>query len=178
VTWWLLALAAVLLGIERICYVAIWRAPAVFLALCERLTPALRIGPVEALAWLFGAFKVLQVWVFVMWCYVHSGGTLAPQSADGWPHAVGSILVAVGLALNAAVFYRLGVVGVFYGSRLGHDVPWCDEFPFSHFRHPQYVGAVLSIWGFFLVMRFPAPDWMLLPLLETAYYTAGARLER
>ena len=43
---------------------------------------------------------------------------------------------------------------------------------------PQYVGTVLSIWGFFLVMRFPHDDWLVLPVLETIYYTLGARLER
>jgi hypothetical protein len=26
-------------------------------------------------------------------------------------------------------------------------------------------------------MRFPAPDWIAVPLLETVYYAAGARLE-
>jgi len=27
-------------------------------------------------------------------------------------------------------------------------------------------------------MHFPAPDWIVLPLLESVYYAAGARLER
>lgn len=45
-------------------------------------------------------------------------------------------------------------------------------------RHPQYVGAVLSIWGFFILLRYPEPDdWVTLPLLETAYYALGARFE-
>ena len=79
--------------------------------------------------------------------------------------------------LNAAVFVRLGVTGVFYGNRFGHAVHWRYGFPFSWIRHPQYVGTVATIWGVFLALRFPNPDWIALPLLETAYYVAGAFLE-
>ena len=76
------------------------------------------------------------------------------------------------------MFVRLGSVGVFYGTRFGHVVQWCTGFPFSLLSHPQYVGTVLSIWGLFLLTRYPAPDWFLLPLLETAYYVMGAIAER
>jgi hypothetical protein len=86
-------------------------------------------------------------------------------------------MIAVGQGLNLSVFYRLGAVGVFFGDRLGHEVPWCQGFPFSMFSHPQYVGTVLSIWGFFVATRFPGADWSLLPWLETVYYVAGAYLE-
>jgi phosphatidyl-N-methylethanolamine N-methyltransferase len=36
----------------------------------------------------------------------------------------------------------------------------------------------MTIWGVFLIARFPNPDWFVLPVLETAYYAIGARLER
>jgi hypothetical protein len=36
---------------------------------------------------------------------------------------------------------------------------------------------VLTIWGFFLGVRFPHDDWFVLPLLETLYYVIGASLE-
>ena len=81
------------------------------------------------------------------------------------------------MVLNAAVFMRLGLTGVFYGNRFGHSVHWRYGFPFSWLRHPQYVGTVATIWGVFLALRFPNPDWIVLPLLETAYYVAGAFLE-
>jgi hypothetical protein len=77
--------------------------------------------------------------------------------------AAGVVLIIIGQALNGLVFYRLGRVGTFYGDRLGHDVVWCEAFPFSALTHPQYVGTVMSIWGFFLVTRFPHDDWYLLP---------------
>jgi methylene-fatty-acyl-phospholipid synthase len=87
------------------------------------------------------------------------------------------MLVILGQGLNLGVFYRLGSSGVFYGNRFGHQIPWCREFPFSFFDHPQYVGALASIWGFFITMRFPYHDWYLLPALETVYYGIGAWLE-
>jgi hypothetical protein len=74
-------------------------------------------------------------------------------------------------------FYRLGRVGAFFGSRLGHDVRWCRAFPFSLLAHPQYVGTVMTIWGFFLAMRFPREDWYVLPAIETVYYVVGGYLE-
>jgi len=86
--------------------------------------------------------------------------------------------MAAGQALNVSVFHRLGKIGVFYGNKLGYRIPWSRKFPFSCLKHPQYVGALLTIWGFFLVMRFPYDDWYLLPVLETVYYGFGAYFER
>ena len=90
---------------------------------------------------------------------------------------LGGALIVVGQLLNCAVFYRLGTVGVFYGNKLGYDIPWSQAFPFSWLKHPQYVGTVCSIWGFFLIMRFPHHDWYMLPALETVYYVLGACFE-
>ena len=59
------------------------------------------------------------------------------------------VLIAIGQILNVGVFMQLGKIGVFYGNRLGYQVPWCRSFPFSLIPHPQYVGATLSIWGSF-----------------------------
>jgi methylene-fatty-acyl-phospholipid synthase len=116
--------------------------------------------------------------VFLVWCAVFGDGALWPPAAPLWAVALGVGLIAVGQALSASVFRRLGPTGVFYGSAFGYELRWHDEFPFNLIRHPQYVGAVLSIWGFFLVLRFPAPDWFALPLLETGYYVIGMRFER
>jgi Phospholipid methyltransferase len=88
--------------------------------------------------------------------YFFGEGSLAPQS--GKLFSLGAALIAVGQTLNLSVFYQLGRVGVFYGDKFGYEVPWCRKFPFSLFQHPQYVSALLSIWGFFLIMRFPHDD--------------------
>ena len=57
------------------------------------------------------------------------------------------------------------------------EVAWVRGLPFSLLKHPHYVGTLLSIWGFFVLMRFPHGDWIVLPLLETAYYAIGAYYE-
>jgi methylene-fatty-acyl-phospholipid synthase len=175
---WLLCSAAVLLSLERITYVLIWRDPVTFRRWAGRPIFSSMSGPVELLALLFGLFKVVQIGVFIGWLLAFGDGTLWPYSRDPWVIAVGILLIAAGQALNLSVFRRLGKVGVFYGNKFGHAVSWCRRFPFTWFDHPQYVGTVLAIWGFFLVMRFPAPDWIVLPVLESVYYTIGARLER
>ena len=166
--------AAALLSVERLTYVFAWRRPGDFRALCGRL--GIGADPVRALERLFYGFKLVQLGVFAGWIV---------GFAEGWPDFPeplaligGGLLVALGQALNLGAFWRLGRVGIFYGVRFGHDVPWCTRFPFSLIQHPQYVGTVLSIWGCFLFWRFPHPDWALIPLLETAYYLLGSALEK
>jgi methylene-fatty-acyl-phospholipid synthase len=135
-------------------------------------------GPVDVLAFLFGGFKALQGAVFVGWCYFLGDGSLWPRDPWVWSLAAGGALIASGQLLNVSVFWRLGKVGVFYGNKFGYQIPWDQAFLFSFFKHPQYLGALLSIWGFFLVIRFPHDDWYLLPLLETVYYVLAAFYER
>lgn len=134
--------------------------------------------PVDVLRNLFVGFKTLQLAVFVWWCYLHGDGDLRPPGVDGFWIGVGGVLIALGQLLNLGVFVQLGKIGVFYGNKFGYHVPWCQKFPFTVFRHPQYVGAVLSVWGFFVSTRFPHDDWFVLPILQTGYYLAGAYLEQ
>ena len=134
--------------------------------------------PVDVLRKLFYGFKGVQLGVFLWWCVVYGQESNTLVSSDTAALGGGALLIVVGQLLNFMVFYRLGKVGVFYGNKLGYTVPRCSLFPFSVLRHPQYVGAVSSIWGFFLAMRFPHDDWYLLPVLETVYYAWGAYLEQ
>jgi methylene-fatty-acyl-phospholipid synthase len=173
----LLLAAAALLGLERACYIWIARAPDAFRRASEAPGVAWLGGPVAAVAVLFGAFKIVQASVFLGWCYAHGAGRLFPVGAPTAALVLGGALAGAGQVLSVAVFYRLGRIGVFFGDRFGYPVPWCRAFPFTWFSHPQYVGTVLTIWGLFLVMRYPHADWYALPALETAYYTLGARLE-
>jgi hypothetical protein len=174
---WALPVAAVLLSLERLCYAYVWHAPDRFRAFCQRPAVA-RLGePVDVLRTLFYGFKALQLAVFLGWCYLHGQGSLAPSGLHPLPLGIGGALLVAGQVLNVGVCYRLGKAGVFYGNKFGYDIPWCRAFPFSWFKHPQYVGVVCSIWGFFLVMRFPHDDWYVLPLVETVYYTLGAAFE-
>ena len=172
-----LAVASVLLAIERVSYVLIGRAPRAFMVLCAR--PGLaRLGrPITIVEGLFYTFKALQFSVFFAWCYLHAGGLPIPAHADPLIVGLAGALVLIGQVLVAATFYRLGRIGVFFGEQLGYLIPRYRKFPFSVLSHPQYVGTVLTIWGAFLLLRFPHDDWFALPLLETVYYVAGAWLE-
>ncbi|HEY7651966.1 MAG TPA: methyltransferase [Methylomirabilota bacterium] len=171
----LLLVAALLLAVERGCYVWIARAPGSFRRWCAR-PPVARLGePIAVVRALFIAFKALQATVFVGWCLLLGGGSPTPRDGVAW--GLGAVLMLVGQMLSVLVFYRLGRVGIFFGDRLGYEVQWCRAFPFSVLTHPQYIGAVMTIWGFFVITRFPHDDWILLPVLETVYYVAGAYLE-
>jgi phosphatidyl-N-methylethanolamine N-methyltransferase len=175
---WLVVTAAVVLALERAAYAFIARRPDAFRRLCRHPLVARFGEPVVIVRRLLYAFKALQFATFAAWCLIHGDGR--PLSAEPDPVVLGlaAVTIVAGQILNWSVFYRLGVIGVFYGDRLGHRVAWCRGFPFSLCPHPQYVGVVLTIWGFFLGARYPHDDWFLLPALETLYYAVGAHLEQ
>ena len=51
------------------------------------------------------------------------------------------------------MYTSIGDAGVYYGFKLGIEVPWCHGFPFNvGLRHPQYVGVVLTLWGALAVL--------------------------
>jgi phosphatidyl-N-methylethanolamine N-methyltransferase len=175
---WVFLIAAALLSLERLCYVWVWRSPETFCTFCAHPAVASLGEPVAVLQKLFYGFKGIQFAVFFAWCWVAGQGSSAPLSGGSFSLATGGALIVVGQSLNFSVFCRLGKIGVFYGNRFGYEIPWRREFPFSLLQHPQYVGTVLSIWGFFLATRFPHDDWYLLPTLETVYYAVGAYFEQ
>jgi hypothetical protein len=73
---------------------------------------------------------------------------VAVISAPAWCWIVAAVLIGVGQTLNVAMYSAIGNAGVYYGFKMGHDVPWAYGFPFNvGLRHPQYVGVVLSISG-------------------------------
>jgi phosphatidyl-N-methylethanolamine N-methyltransferase len=172
-----LAIAAVLLAAERACYVVIARRPDLFLTLYARLDPRRTRSAVTVVERLFFAFKGLQFGVFIAWCYVHGGRFPFPAPHGPFVTALCCAFAVAGQVLVVSTFYRLGRAGVFFGDRFGYAVPRCRAFPFSLLAHPQYVGTLLTIWGGFMLVRFPHDDWWALPLLETVYYLGGMWLE-
>ena len=170
--------AALLLALERVSYVLVWHYPDTFERLCRQGRVFGIRDPVNALHVLFAGFKSIQVGVFVAWWSLFDGRFPPLPTAPTGLLLAGAALVVAGQVLNFSVFWRLGRIGVFYGNRLGHRVPLITGFPFSIVPHPQYTGTLVSIWGLFLIMRYPNPDWILLPLIETVYYLAAMRLER
>ena len=172
-----LAVAAAALSLERICYLWVWHRPEAFRRFCSKPRVAALGEPIDVLCKLFYGFKCLQVTVFFGWCHVYGHGSLFPPAREMVWIGMGGTLMLIGQLLNFSVFHRLGKIGVFYGNKFGYSIPWCDTFPFSLLSHPQYVGAVTTIWGFFIATRFPFEDWYVLPVLQTAYYLVGAYLE-
>ena len=78
---------------------------------------------------------------------------------------VGAALGIGGQALNAGIYRAIGHSGVYYGFKLGHDVPWADGFPFNVVSHPQYVGSVLSVWSATVLLFSQAPSGLVLVAL-------------
>jgi hypothetical protein len=171
----ILLAAALLLSLERVAYAIAWRRPGAFSAACERLGCA---DPVFALERMFYGFKAIQIAVVAGWCSWFGLATGWPLNLTTPVGGLGWLAIALGQLLNLSVFLQLGRVGVFYGNRFGHPTEWRDGLPFSLFAHPQYLGAALTIWGVFLLARFPFDDWFALPLLQSAYYVASAYIEQ
>jgi methylene-fatty-acyl-phospholipid synthase len=166
---------AALLSLERLCYVWAWRRPRSFARAGRRW----RLGrdPVTALERAFCFFKLVQTAVFAAWCLWFAPDHRPAMSSSDEAILLGGLLVVAGQTLNFSAAWRLGRVGMFYGIRFGHRVPRVDRFPYSVLTHPQYFGTVATIWGLFLALRFPEPDWIVLPLLESTYYLVAAFLE-
>ena len=81
-------------------------------------------------------------------------------------------------SLNVGIYRAIGHAGVYYGYKLGHQIPWHDGFPFNVVRHPQYVGSALSVWGLALAVWAQAPPGLgLLAGYWTALYGVTAAQE-
>lgn len=169
---------AAFLALERLAYLYAWTHPRRFAARMRRLFGRRGADPVVALKSLFKVFKLIQITVLFAWCAWFADTWIPWPTAPLPAMLLGLLLIAFGQVLNLGVMIRLGSEGVFYGNRFGRSVTWQTGFPFSLVAHPQYVGALMSIWGFMLAMRFPNTDWVVLPLVSSLYYMLGARLER
>ena len=81
----------------------------------------------------------------------HSGAGEAAQ-ADARRHSCSALPSGPAdlQILNVSIYKAIGADGVYYGVRLGKQVPWVTGFPFNmSLSHPQYVGSVLTVWGCF-----------------------------
>lgn len=65
------------------------------------------------------------------------------------------VFVVFGQHLNARVYELLGQDGVYYGYRFGKNIPWRTEWPYSHVRDPQYLGASCTLIGGLLLVSTP-----------------------
>ncbi len=94
---WAFVVAAVLLSLERVCYVWAWRAPESFRAFCARPRVMALGDPVSVLQKLFFCFKGIQLAVFFGWCYLHGYGLLPSlMSRDFVVLTVGTAAIIAG----------------------------------------------------------------------------------
>jgi hypothetical protein len=89
-------------------------------------------------------------------------------------------LFGYGQSLNAGIFAAIGHVGVYYGFKLGHKVPWVTGWPFDTVAHPQYVGSVLSVWALIALLwgQLPGSSLLALGLYWTALYVVTGAHEQ
>jgi len=152
--------AAVLLSFERICYLRIWFAPAAFQTWCARFPMDGSASRSTRCAFFSMVSRFCNSWFLLVGVIFHGDGSLLPFGGSPWSLGLGLALIAGGQMLNLTVFYRLGKVGVFYGDRFDHQVPWCRGFP-SHCSNIRNMPALcspsevsFSSWAF--------PTWLVL----------------
>ena len=148
---------AVALGVStsHVLYASVWYHPTAFRRMCEGgpLQP-LGENAVAVFALLVAAAKGVQQLSVGLWAVQHVGGTgrlLDAMDSTRWVSL--GVLLACGQMLNGAIYRAIGKDGVYYGFKLGRPVPWCHDFPFNvGFRHPQYVGGLLSQLGVLVLL--------------------------
>lgn len=148
----------------HILYALIWFSPSSFASVATSF-PLRLLGPypVRVFANLVAIGKAVQQLTVTLWACSHAGADSLEsflrllQAADFRTWAVAIALLLVGQVLNMGIYVAIGKDGVYYGFKLGRPVPWCTAFPFNlGFRHPQYVGAVISQLGVLAVLASPA----------------------
>lgn len=142
------------LALPHLLYAFIWYMPELWMKTFQKRS----VEVFETCAWLL---KSVQFSSVVLWFVSNKDATRGGAGTTSIPPVAGVIglaLMVLGQTLNAGTYKAIGHVGVYYGFKLGHAVPWVDGFPFSVVAHPQYVGSVLSVWGAAVMWWTQAPD--------------------
>ena len=154
-----------LLALPNAIYIWLWIKPDACIRAVEIATP--KLGgkwPADKsaqgdqackyLAALAHTIKMVQAACVVAWFRLYSPDSLTPSGVlaqPPWRLVLGGAGLLFGQCLNVAIYAAIGRNGVYYGSRLGAPLgQWCTGFPFNIpvvGRHPQYTGALLSLWG-------------------------------
>uniref|UniRef100_A0A7S0A4S6 phosphatidyl-N-methylethanolamine N-methyltransferase n=1 Tax=Pyrodinium bahamense TaxID=73915 RepID=A0A7S0A4S6_9DINO len=176
--FWLVAL--LLLGIERFLYGYIYHFPESFKTVCKGSLRTL-LDHDEGKFWLVAkhlgvAIKVFQFSVIGYDLLIRCSLAVPPFGRL----VAGAALIGIGQLLNGCVYQAIGAVGVYYGSQLGYDVPWCNGFPYNlGISDPQYCGVILCIWGLYLSATADGniiSGYYLVPWLETFWYLTSMKV--
>ena len=151
-------LLAMLLASPFIYYTVLWFFPKIWVGVCGDKNPS------EQMSHVAHFLKLVQFYVMYTVC---DGHYLAPSQ---WIEELGQVTViccvflfVVGQYLNYSVYSALGTNGVYYGVRFGitnfHTMPKLKFqnviYNVTWFRHPQYIGAILSIIAAIPILQVP-----------------------
>jgi len=193
--------AAIGISTSHVLYALVWYCPDHFRRVAEK--SSLRfLGPnaVAVFAVFVALAKFVQQLSVVLWAasvtelagHTNAQGTarwvtalvtkwLSRPNTAQW--ACAGVLLTCGQALNGAIYQAIGRDGVYYGFKLGRPVPWCSGFPFNlGFRHPQYVGGLLSQLGVLVPLAtvqtmeaglLPLIGWWIVLYALTSYMEAS-----
>lgn len=169
------------LSVERIIYTFVWLRPKSWMKMCKR--PFFKsIGtPVDVVVKCFWISKLFQFGGFIGW-YVYMAPFPALADITPLQIIIGIQFFVIGQFLNASIYHAIGKNGVYYGIKLGQDVPWCTGFPFNVFTmHPQYFGANLSAVGGIIFFATPAhisQGWLSFAFVQSFAYFYMAMVEQ
>jgi methylene-fatty-acyl-phospholipid synthase len=158
VSWWAW-LCLVAFSLERLTYMYVWNYPHVWMKFCSRLPKSFG-KPCAILGNTLPCNKVIQASSVLLANYMSPMGLPRRVTGEGgdlneYAIFMGIQMFIIGQFLNWAVYATIGKKGVYYGCRLGEKVPWVEGPPFTMVVHPQYVGAILSLFGLGLVTITP-----------------------
>lgn len=100
-------------------------------------------SPVTVLAALSTLLKFVQAFFILS---VMSFAVVEERVSDPAMLLPALALIGYGQYLNICVYSLLGE-DLYYAHKLGKAVTWVTAFPYSRFRDPQYLGAILTLSG-------------------------------
>ncbi|GLC41491.1 hypothetical protein PLESTB_001005900 [Pleodorina starrii] len=161
------------LALPHLLYAFVWLKPRIW-----RQTFGKQSVPI--FAWTGAAGKALQFISVFLWVWSSQPTGVCPRTPlSVWQVLLAGVLVGYGQALNIGTYRAIGVTGVYYGVRLGRNVPWVTAWPFSHISHPQYVGSAITVWGMLVLLHaaMPHPQALLTAVYWTGLYVMSGIVE-
>jgi len=129
-------------SLSHLLYFFVWSFTDRFLCICYYLD----VNPSFLISSLSIIQKSLQMGAILNYSIEHN--TLIPYIENF--NIMNLLLLTIGQTLNTAVYYKLGLIGVYYGDRLGYQLPYITTFPYNTgIKNPQYVGCVLTLCGIY-----------------------------
>ena len=106
----------------------------------------LRTSPIFLMTLLSSLQKLIQISLIIN--YSIQNNTLIPYVSNF--NIYNFILITIGQILNISVYYKIGIIGVYYGNKLGYNLPWITTFPYNiGINNPQYIGCILTLFGLY-----------------------------